>query len=427
MKKVHSLIAAFVLLFVFSVGAIYAQDDMSIADVVTTAAEADEAEFTILLQLLDELELLETLADAEAEFTVFAPTDAAFEALFEELEIEAQDLIDIPDFTTQALLYHVLEEIILSEDLEDEMALETLSGDSILVTVNDEDEDAIEVLLNENTTVIATDIEASNGIVHVIDAVLLPTAGEACTVSTSQARYTRVRVGPGENRTSVTFMPENIDIEVLGRTENDDGSVWYQVDKEAAASGRSINEAWVADSEVETTGNCSNVADAAAPPIIPIINRPPPAPPSDSGGDDSSEDSSDSGETDSGGETAPAAVGSLPNSGSWTFYYNEFTNASCEGTGNVPIPTADIVGAGGMTDSISVVRTSASSFNFYGTAMEHIGNGVYYGSVSEIIQGQTVYGTIYIDSVVTANQVVGRVIFSFDDCTATLGFVANHN
>jgi transforming growth factor-beta-induced protein len=130
---------------------------------VVDIAVAD-GRFTTLVTALTAAELVETLS-GEGRFTVFAPTDEAFAAL-PEGTIEAL-LADIPALT-DILLYHVVGARVLAEDvvfLEEAM---TLMGEMISIRVEDG-----KVFINESEVII-TDILADNGVIHVIDSVLLP-------------------------------------------------------------------------------------------------------------------------------------------------------------------------------------------------------------------------------------------------------------
>ena len=118
--------------------------------------------------------LVEALS-AEGPFTVFAPTDAAITALVEALEITAEDLLALPNLG-EILQYHVVAGAAMSGDLTDGQEIETLLGENVTVTINAEG-----VFVND-AQVTAADIEAGNGVVHVIDAVLLPPAPETNTV-----------------------------------------------------------------------------------------------------------------------------------------------------------------------------------------------------------------------------------------------------
>ena len=183
MRKILSLVVLLALLVVPS----FAQDDMepTIAEIVVASTEAEEPEFTTLLTavtLADE-SILEALSDEEAEFTVFAPTDAAFAALAEALGEEAfTAILEDTEFLTEILLYHVLDGAVFSADvvglLDENMGefeVETLLGDYITVAGNVEDG----ITINDATLVLEmVDIEASNGVIHVIDAVLVPMGEE---------------------------------------------------------------------------------------------------------------------------------------------------------------------------------------------------------------------------------------------------------
>jgi len=108
--------------------------------------------------------LVETLS-GEGPFTVFAPTDDAFAAL-PEGTLDAV-LADI-DVLTAILTYHVVGGTALSTDLSDGMMVTTLNGADVTVTIN-----ADGVFINDAQVIVA-DLIADNGVVHVIDAVLLP-------------------------------------------------------------------------------------------------------------------------------------------------------------------------------------------------------------------------------------------------------------
>ena len=122
-------------------------------------------DFSILVSALAKAELVEAL-QGEGPFTVFAPTNAAFEALLGELGITAEELLGQPQLA-DVLLYHVVSGAVLSTDLQNGMTAETLGGQSITVDLTDG------VKINKSAVEIA-DIQASNGVIHVIDSVLIP-------------------------------------------------------------------------------------------------------------------------------------------------------------------------------------------------------------------------------------------------------------
>ncbi len=131
-------------------------------DIVDTAAAAGD--FKILAAALEKAGLVSTLKEA-GPYTVFAPTDQAFEKLLKDLNITAEELLNREDLK-DILLYHVLSGKVLSSDLKDGMKAKTLAGKEVTITL-----DPVKV---NNSTVVKPDIEASNGVIHVIDTVLIP-------------------------------------------------------------------------------------------------------------------------------------------------------------------------------------------------------------------------------------------------------------
>ncbi len=142
----------------------------TIADIVVASATSDTPEFTVLLAAVQAAGLTETLA-GEGPFTVFAPTDAAFAAALEALGLSAEDVLADTELLTAVLTYHVVPGIATAEDVVglDGQEVTTVNGAPITISVVDGG-----VVLNGTVNVIVTDIMASNGVIHVIDAVLLP-------------------------------------------------------------------------------------------------------------------------------------------------------------------------------------------------------------------------------------------------------------
>ena len=126
-----------------------------------------EALSTLVAALQRTPDLLETASDREADITVFAPTNDAFAALLTALGVESLD--DIPDYVLRRVLeYHILATGKLAANLGD--SEETLEGASLDISTTDG------VVINGTTNVVAdlANIEAANGVVHVIDQVLVP-------------------------------------------------------------------------------------------------------------------------------------------------------------------------------------------------------------------------------------------------------------
>src|SRR6185369_1292491 len=97
----------------------------------------------------------------------------------------------------------------------------------------------------------------------------------ACTVSTSRDDTVHVRVGPGENRTSIVFLTAGSSFKVLGQAKAKDGSKWWKLDKSEVAPNKAANEVWVKQDDVKPKGDCDKVVDVNAPPVVPISNAPP--------------------------------------------------------------------------------------------------------------------------------------------------------
>jgi uncharacterized surface protein with fasciclin (FAS1) repeats len=161
MKTVtKSLIAAAV---VFGL-AVPAQAGMEKKDIVDTAVAAGS--FTTLAKALGAAGLVDTLK-GPGPFTVFAPTDAAFAKLpkgtLEKLLADKEQL-------TKVLTYHVVAGNVQAADVVKLKDAKTVEGADVMIAVKGKN-----VMVN-NAHVVKTDIECSNGVIHVIDTVLLPPA-----------------------------------------------------------------------------------------------------------------------------------------------------------------------------------------------------------------------------------------------------------
>lgn len=142
-----------------------AADEASIAEVA-----AGNADFATLVAAATAADLVGTLSDCSAgPFTVFAPTNAAFAAALAALGISAEALLADTATLTSVLTYHVVPGKVMAADVVGLTSATTLQGSPIAISVVDGS-----VKLNGTTTVTATDIEACNGVIHVIDSVLLP-------------------------------------------------------------------------------------------------------------------------------------------------------------------------------------------------------------------------------------------------------------
>jgi len=149
-----------------------AEPDSSSAPVEEAIAEPNDivdiavadGRFETLVTALTAAGLVETL-QGDGPFTVFAPTDEAFAAL---PEGTVGALLEDEAALTDVLLYHVVPGKVLAADMVVLDSADTVQGDSVDIAV-----DGDSVMVNE-AQVLITDIEGANGVIHVIDAVLVP-------------------------------------------------------------------------------------------------------------------------------------------------------------------------------------------------------------------------------------------------------------
>lgn len=155
--KFRVLSLSLVIALLLSVSAVFAQDQ----NIVELASETED--LSTLVDLVSAAGLVDALS--EGELTVFAPTNDAFAAL---PDFVIEYLGSNPELLTQVLTYHVVEGAVMSGDLSDGMTATTLAGEDVEFTVDD-----MGVMVNASSVVTA-DVEASNGVVHIIDRVLIP-------------------------------------------------------------------------------------------------------------------------------------------------------------------------------------------------------------------------------------------------------------
>jgi uncharacterized surface protein with fasciclin (FAS1) repeats len=136
-------------------------------DIVDVAVQ--NGNFTTLAAALEAAGLIETLK-GEGPFTVFAPTDEAF-AKLPAGTVEA--LLQDKERLTQILTYHVVPGEVTSSQVVNLSEAKTVNGAMIQITTTPEGS----VKIND-ATVTAADVQASNGVIHVIDTVILPPAGQ---------------------------------------------------------------------------------------------------------------------------------------------------------------------------------------------------------------------------------------------------------
>ncbi len=129
---------------------------------IVEIAQSD-GRFGTLVQALQAADLVDTL-NGDGPFTVFAPTDDAFEQLDNDV---LNTLMGDKDKLTKVLTYHVADDRYTARDLEGLSRLTTLTGDDLQVSSETN-------LRVDEATIVQTDVEADNGIIQVIDQVILP-------------------------------------------------------------------------------------------------------------------------------------------------------------------------------------------------------------------------------------------------------------
>lgn len=163
--RIFYLLSLLSLVFVFSA---CSDDSTTMADTQDpsiTEIAALNSQFSTLVGALQATGLDATL-DGDGEFTVFAPTNDAFDALPEgTLESLSEEQLE------GILLYHALGAEVLSGQLESEQTVETIGGENLFITAG-----SAGVTVNGTASVTTADIEARNGVIHVIDNVILPDA-----------------------------------------------------------------------------------------------------------------------------------------------------------------------------------------------------------------------------------------------------------
>jgi len=142
-----------------AVGRRGASGDETIVDI---AIGADD--FDVLVKAVQKAGLVDTLS-GRRQLTVFAPTDEAFGDLADALGVDVEDLLEL-DNLEDILLYHVTSGRRYADSVVNAPQIEMLNGDTV-------DVDGTE-LNDGQAEIVDTDIEASNGVIHVIDGVLLP-------------------------------------------------------------------------------------------------------------------------------------------------------------------------------------------------------------------------------------------------------------
>ena len=164
--SIKSIVKAVVLAQFVLLGAVANAHDhgMKKKDIVDTAVEAGS--FNTLAAALTAAGLVDTLK-GEGPFTVFAPTDEAF-AKLPEGTVENLLKPENKDQLVAVLTYHVVAGKVMAADVVKLDSATTVNGADVMIKASDEG------VMVDGASVVTTDIKASNGVIHVIDTVILP-------------------------------------------------------------------------------------------------------------------------------------------------------------------------------------------------------------------------------------------------------------
>ena len=166
MRRITTLIAGALIASALVAGPVAARQPGSTIVETAVAVNAASGEFDELIAAVSRAGFVGIL-NGNRQFTVFAPTDAAFEALYDALGVSGVD--DIPVDTLRAvLLHHVAPGERFSGDVVGSTRVRTLNGDFIAPSV------AGGNAYVDGAQILVADVDASNGVIHVIDKVLLP-------------------------------------------------------------------------------------------------------------------------------------------------------------------------------------------------------------------------------------------------------------
>lgn len=163
----YAIVSLIALGFTASMSALAADDygmQKKLADIVDTAVAAGQ--FNTLAAALEAADLVGTLK-GEGPFTVFAPTDDAF-AKLPEGTVEKLLKPENRDQLVAVLTYHVVPGKVMAADVVNLSKATTVNGSDIAIAVSD---GSVRI---DDATVVAADVAASNGVIHVIDSVILP-------------------------------------------------------------------------------------------------------------------------------------------------------------------------------------------------------------------------------------------------------------
>lgn len=174
-------------------------DDDDEKNIVEIASETDN--LSTLVAALQQADLVSTLEGA-GPFTVFAPTNTAFQALLDGND-DWNSLSDIPnDVLTSVLLFHVVGGEVRAADLTNTYAntSSTANGEAVSLQINVDGG----VMFNGDTQPVTTDIEATNGVIHIVDKVMLPP--NVVTLAVNNSNFSTLVAALTDSRHTTNFV-----------------------------------------------------------------------------------------------------------------------------------------------------------------------------------------------------------------------------
>lgn len=175
MKKSNLILGTLVMIFTFGLTTIRANEAKETAEMNIVEIAISNDQFSILVEAVVKADLADALS-ADGPYTVFAPTNDAFEALFADLGVNGVDDLT-KDQLTPILLYHVVKGKVWSKDLTSGQ-VSTLNETSLIQVKATKNK----VMVDDSNVIIA-DIEGKNGVIHAIDKVMVPQSKTAAKSS----------------------------------------------------------------------------------------------------------------------------------------------------------------------------------------------------------------------------------------------------
>jgi uncharacterized surface protein with fasciclin (FAS1) repeats len=252
MKK--SLVAVLVVVLSMITGVSAVSADGHLATIAEIAV--NDGRFTTLVAAASEAGLVDELS-GQGPWTVFAPTDAAFAALLADLDLSASELL-ASDQLGNVLKYHIKNDTLMAADVVSRDSLFMYNGERASVELRNGS------AYIANARIVVTDIEASNGVIHVIDAVMVPpsfpvpsaAAVPAASSSADAPTIAEIAVADGRFNTLVAAAQETGLVSALANK----GKVTYTVFAPTdAAFGALLSELGISASDLLASPNLADI------------------------------------------------------------------------------------------------------------------------------------------------------------------------